>query len=124
MCRSLWCRALVRGRGVNVGLGFGGGGGVLVTPENLMKRYRGPAAGCAHDQVLGPRMADADMQRALDALEEERLARVEMTKAAFVKRRSLIEQDMRGAEFYVCAPSSFALCCSTGSSKTLRAAKQ
>lgn len=40
------------------------------------------------------RMADADMQRALDALEEERLARIEITKAAFVKRRSLIEQDM------------------------------
>jgi hypothetical protein len=39
-------------------------------------------------------MADEDMERALHALEAERLARIEMTKATFVKRRSLIERDM------------------------------
>ena len=50
-------------------------------------------------------MADADMQRALDALEEERLARVEMTKAAFVKRRSLIEQDMERSRILRLRPS-------------------
>ena len=45
------------------------------------------------------------MQRALDALEEERLARVEMTKAAFVKRRSLIEQDMERSRILRLRPS-------------------
>ena len=45
------------------------------------------------------------MQRALDALEEERLARIEITKAAFVKRRSLIEQDMERSRILRLRPS-------------------
>ena len=39
-------------------------------------------------------MANEDIERALHALEAERLTRIEITKATFAKRRSLIEQDM------------------------------
>ena len=37
------------------------------------------------------------MERALLALEAERLARIDLTKATFVKRRSLIEQDVESS---------------------------
>ena len=43
---------------------------------------------------VGSRMADEDIERALHALEAERLARIKTAKATFAKRRSLIEQDM------------------------------